>query len=646
MNPRIARVLLIATFLWLATLLIACGGGGDSAQPPSPPPPPPALSISTQPILPGTLTNQPYSVTLQAINGVGTLSWTIAPVSSTALFVEGLTIDPHTGVISGTANFAGTAGFIATVKDSSSSPRSASKGFYITASTPLQAPASQSIQVGQFADALTSIGHSNGVYPFTFTVTAGTFPLGLRLNHQTGDIRGSATAMGTYPFTVTIQDSYSPPEVVSTQVMLQVIPPPMEVADSLPRQLLLDRTSSGRVYVRGGVRPYHFVLSSGTLPPGFSSIDPNTGQINGTPTTLGYYYGSIDVTDSNSPRSKSTTNFSITIVPPIGRNDTLATATPIDNGMIEASISPYIDPPDSAPLPADHDYYKLVSLSGASVHVETQAQRWWPNVALDSVIEILDASDTRLANCRLPENVGSTFASSCIDDDITVGQPTLDSALDFKVPGSPNTPTTFYVHVFDWRGDARPDMRYALLVSGLVAPLSISSTPLLPASRGLPYSQQLTAANAIGSITWRIQAGGLPPGTTLDPSGSISGTPTTNGNYSFSVTASDAGTPPQTVTAQEQIRVVDPVKITSSATWPDACVNQPYTFAVTKTGGLAPYQWGFISLNWVGFVLNQTTGVFSGSSSITGTFNGTVGVVDATLNQDSQNIKVTVKSCP
>ena len=126
----------------------------------------------------------------------------------------------------------------------------------------------------------------------------------------------------------------------------------------------------------------------------------------------------------------------------------------------------------------------------------------------------------------------------------------------------------------------------------------------------------------------------------------MAATPTTNGNYSFSVTASDAGTPPQTVTAQEQIRVVDPVKITSSATWPDACVNQPYTFAVTKTGGLAPYQWSFISLNWVGFVLNQTTGVFSGSSSITGTFNGTVGVVDATLSQDSQNIKVTVKSCP
>jgi large repetitive protein len=646
MKLQTPHVLSAAASIFLGAVLAACGGGGDSGQQPPPPPPPaPALSIATASILPGTLTDNAYSVTLQAVNGVGTLTWSIAPSSPTSLFVEGLAMDAHTGILSGTANFAGTAGFVATVKDSASPPRSATKGFYITASTPLQAPASQAIQVGQFADTFTSVSYSNGVQPFTFTVTGGTFPFGLRLNSETGSIRGSATVMGTYPFMVTIQDSYSPPEVVTTQINLEVIPPPLAIADSIPRQLLLNRSFSGRAFARGGTRPYHFALTSGTLPPGLSSLDANTGQISGTPTKLGYYFGSIKVTDSSSPHQTSETNFSIDVVNPIGRNDTLASATPIDNGMIQASISPYIDPPDSAPLAADHDYYKLVSLSGATVHIETQAQRWWPNVPLDTVIEILDAGDTRLTNCRLPGEVSDTFASACIDDDITVGQPTLDSALDLKVPGAPNTPTTFYVHVLDWRGDARPDMGYALQVSGVVAPLSISPTPLLAAARGLSYSQQLTSANGIGAVSWSIQSGSLPPGLTMDPSGAITGKPTTNGTYSFSVKATDSGTPSQTAIAQEQIRVVDPVKITSSATWPDACVNQSYSFAITTSGGLQPYQWSFYSSNWVGFALDQTTGVFSGVSSVTGTFKGSVGVFDATEHQDSQNIQVTVKNC-
>jgi hypothetical protein len=182
-------------------------------------------------------------------------------------------------------------------------------------------------------------------------------------------------------------------------------------------------------------------------------------------------------------------------------------------------------------------------------------------------------------------------------------------------------------------------MVYALQISGLVAPLSIASTPLLPGTRGRSYSQQLTAANGIGAVSWNVQSGSLPPGLTLDLSGAIGGTPTTNGMFSFSVNATDAGTPPQTVDAQEQIQIVDPVKITSAAIWPDACLNQPYTFAVTKTGGLQPFQWGFVSTTiWPGFEFNQSTGVFSGSAPITGTFKGTVGVIDASFNGDSQNM--------
>ena len=65
--------------LTLLALLDACGGGGSTSGPPPPPPPPPALTITTGSNLPGTLINAAYSVTLQAVNGVGSVERSIQP---------------------------------------------------------------------------------------------------------------------------------------------------------------------------------------------------------------------------------------------------------------------------------------------------------------------------------------------------------------------------------------------------------------------------------------------------------------------------------------------------------------------------------------------------------------------------------------
>src|SRR5215475_2965175 len=108
MKPIFWSRLRFSTVILAVAGLLACGGSSSGGSG-SPPPPPPVLTITDNSILPGTLQNRAYSVTLHAINGVGALKWSIAPVSSTALFVDGLAIDPGTGVLSGTVNFAGTA---------------------------------------------------------------------------------------------------------------------------------------------------------------------------------------------------------------------------------------------------------------------------------------------------------------------------------------------------------------------------------------------------------------------------------------------------------------------------------------------------------------------------------------------------------
>lgn len=136
---RIPVQLRLFALMLLTALPGACGGNGGTGGSGSSHPAP--LAITTGDILPATLANAPYSTTLQASNGSGALIWSIAPAGPTALFVNGLSIDASTGILSGTANFEGTAGFVATVKDSASN--TASQGFYLTAYSRLQTPAPQ-----------------------------------------------------------------------------------------------------------------------------------------------------------------------------------------------------------------------------------------------------------------------------------------------------------------------------------------------------------------------------------------------------------------------------------------------------------------------------------------------------------------------
>ena len=69
--------------------------------------------------------------------------------------------------------------------------------------------------------------------------------------------------------------------------------------------------------------------------------------------------------------------------------------------------------------------------------------------------------------------------------------------------------------------------------------VTVTTTSLATAVVGSAYSQALAASGGTGSYVWSLTAGSLPSGLTFDSSGLISGTPTTRGVASLTVTATD-----------------------------------------------------------------------------------------------------------
>jgi len=271
-----------------------------------------------------------------------------------------------------------------------------------------------------YDSSLVAIG---GTYPYTWSLASGSLPPGLSLTVG-GFIVGTATQLGTFNFTLQVTDSGSPPYVVPQPVSFKVTPTPLTDLGGPLSPAPVNVLYHSQIPGSGGTPPYSWSISSGQLPPGIS-LDPVTGYLDGTPTQVGSFNFVATLTDSGLPPQTANANDFIQIRPGLGRNDSIATATPLGNSAnqpspIVFSISPYIDPINAATPNPDTDFYRLIASGGSPVHVETVAQRAWGANTLDSVIELLDATGNRFQTCTQP-----SYVSVCLNDDLD--STTLDS---------------------------------------------------------------------------------------------------------------------------------------------------------------------------------------------------------------------------
>jgi hypothetical protein len=585
--------------------------------------------------------NKPYQDTLVAVNGTPPYHWSSDP----ATWPPGITWNADTGVISGTYTnpvFQNIYGTTVTVTDSGSPARSSSRMIPIFVVEQLGIGGG-SVQNATLNQPYYGYNYSyGGRPPFAWSISSGSLPAGLSLNATEGTIVGSPSQLGDYGFSLHVRDSTNPPQTADLPITIKVTPPILSMSYSLPNRIPKGAPFSGFVAAQGGTPPYTWQLQTGSLPTGLQ-LNSSTGEVSGTPTALGGFPFTAKVTDSGSPQQTASQAFNVDVVAPLGRNNSIAKATLIGNGSFFGSISPYADPVDVAT--PDVDYYKLVLSNGTAADISTWAKQSNGSDPLDSVIEIVDVNGVRLHFCNAPTVPNGAFTGPCLNDDIQDGI-VQDSRLFIKTPGTTGS-TTIYVKVSDWRGDARPDMTYYLQVNGAVDPLVSMSTLAPGMAKGSNFSQQLTSRGGAGAVGWSVSAGALPPGLTLSSTGLLSGIATTNGTYGFTLTATDAGTPPQTASQQYTFVVADPVKIVSSANMPGACLGKPYTFTMQYTGGVPPVQWNG-SFGWysIGLGFDFKTSTWSGVPSQIGTFNMGISAVDAVFNFDSQNLTLNVKNCP
>ncbi len=162
------------------------------------------------------------------------------------------------------------------------------------------------------------------------------------------------------------------------------------------------------------------------------------------------------------------------------------------------------------------------------------------------------------------------------------------------------------------------------------------------------YQQQFTTTGGTGNVTWSLGGGPLPPGWTISSSGLLSGIALTDGTYTFSIKATDAANPPQTRQTSYTVLIAEPVAITSSATWPNACLNQPYSFTVQTTGGIPPIKILLNSNRWIPINNTDYGPTYSGVAGTLGTFTAVVSAIDSAqpISGASQNSSLTVVTCP
>ena len=375
-----------------------------------------------------------------------------------------------------------------------------------------------------------TISASGGNGTYSYTVTAGSLPAGLSLNASTGALTGTPTAGGAFNFTITATDTAS--ATGSKAYSVTVAAPTISFSPTTLTAGTVGSAYSQSISGSGGTAPYgSYIVKTGALPAGLSLS--SGGVVSGTPTAGGTFTFTVQGTDSSTgtgPYSATSSTISLTIGAP-----TLSfTPTTLTGGTVGVA------------------YSQSLSGSGGTAPY----------------------GSFTLASGSLPPGLSLGSGGTVSGTPTAAGTYTFTvSAQDSSTGSGPYSGTSSTI---------------SLTIGAPTLSLSPAAGALTAASRGSAYSQTFSTSGGTSPYTYSITAGSLPAGLTLSSGGVLSGTPTVEGNFSFTVTATDSSGGTQYSTSQAYTLTVNPPLPVANAVSATVAYNSSNNaITLNITGGTA-----------------------------------------------------------
>jgi hypothetical protein len=148
----------------------------------------------------------------------------------------------------------------------------------------------------------------------------------------------------------------------------------------------------------------------------------------------------------------------------------------------------------------------------------------------------------------------------------------------------------------------------------------------------LNCNENLYIVGGRSPYTVTLASGSLPDGISISssayaPDFSLTGSPTKDGTFQFTLKVADSYETPNTATQSFQIRISDQLSL-SGPTLVNILYNQSYSATFPASGGIPPYTWSISPLP-PGFTFDTTTGTLSGTPTSVGNVGSDVTVKDS-----------------
>ena len=341
---------------------------------------------------------------------------------------------------------------------------------------------------------------------------------------------------------------------------------------------------SAALSASGGIVPYAWAVVSGSLPTGLT-LNGSSGAISGTPTASGQSSLTLQASDSSSSPQTISKTFVISVSAP-GAPLTITTSS-LANGTTGTG------------------YSSTVTISGGS------APYSWS-----------------VTSGNLPAGLTLNPSSGTIS-----GTPTGYGQSSFTIQvGDSSSP------------QQKASQPFAINISKPGTPLNITTSSLPNGTTGVAYSAAIAIAGGVAPYSWSLSSGSLPAGLSLSNTGAVIGTPTSAGQFNFTIQVSDSSSPVQTASQTYTVQISAPgvpLSITTSSL-PNGTLGTVYSSTISIAGGVAPYTWSVFSGNLPAGLSLSSNGTISGTPTSTGTFNFTIQVADSSSPQQTASQAFTV----